>query len=109
MAMRTPRFLSWRRTWRARSMSRMRTPSVISSSSRAAERAGLEQDGLHEGGQIAMGELKGREVDGDRERLRPAGRFPAGRPQHELAERADQPGLLGEGDEGRRRDRAQGR
>ena len=60
-------------------------------------------DGL---GNVAVAELRGRQVDGDDQRLGPFDRVGAGAPQHPFAERDDQAGILGHGDEMSRRDLA---
>jgi hypothetical protein len=50
-------------------------------------------------------ELDRRQVDRDRDVLRPFGRLGAGGPQHPFADLVDQPDFLGERDEHRRADR----
>src|SRR4030095_12893476 len=53
--------------------------------------------------QVALTELRRREVDGDLQRLRPGRRFAAGLPQNPFADRDDQTALLDQRDKDIRR------
>jgi hypothetical protein len=64
--------------------------------------AGLFQRIHHHRQQIADPKLQRRQVDRDANIVRPEGRVHAGAAQHQAAERIDQAGLLGDGDEFRR-------
>ena len=60
-------------------------------------------DGL---GNVAVAELRGRQVDGDDQRLGPFGRVGASAAQDPFAERNDEAGIFGDGNEMSRRDLA---
>ena len=83
----------------AASSSRIRTASVISSSSRLAGEAGFGQRRHHLQRQRAAPELNRRDVDGEADVAGPACGFPAGGVQHPFAELVDQAGVLGQRDE----------
>ena len=80
--------------------------SVISSSSRLGRQAGNLERFRDDGEQVAAAELQRRQVDRHLDRLRPARGVVARLLQHEGAELTDETGLLGDGDELRRRDHA---
>ena len=68
--------------------------------------AGLVQHFGDRLGDVAVAELRRRQIDRDDERLRPVGRVAAGSAQHPFAERNDEAGILGDGNEMGRRDLA---
>ena len=78
---------------------------MISSSSRSGARPAASSASPHHAGHLAADELHRRQVDRHLDMRRQGRRIGAGLPQHPFAERQDQPGLLGDGDELRRRDR----
>src|SRR5215211_2947462 len=100
MAMRTPTVLSRRRIDTAREKSPIRTPSVISSSSRPGTQSRIQQNRMDKARQIAMAKLDGRKVDRDVQRPRPGCRLAAGFTQNPFADRDDEPALFRQRNEG---------
>ena len=97
--MRTPSAFSRRSSARPRSKSSISTPSVISSSSRPGCRPVSSRIECTRLDQIAVHELRRRQVDRDLQRLWPGCRFPAGLAQNPFAHLDDQAALLGERNE----------
>ena len=82
--------------------------SVSSSSSRLGVELGLLEDALDHVDEVGAAELQRRDVDGDGQ-ARPVAAVEAGAAQHPLAELDDEAGVLGDRNELRRRDLADGR
>ena len=79
----------------------IRTPSVISSSSRPGCQAGLQQDRVHQCRQVPITELHRRQIHADLQGRSPGGRLATGLAQRPFADLADHAVLLGKRDKGR--------
>ena len=68
--------------------------------------AGLEQDRKDHGRNVAAPEIDRRQIDRDRQRVRPRRRFPAGFAQHPFVDRSDRAGFFRQRNEQRGRHHA---
>ena len=98
MEMRTPSAFSRRSSASPRSKSSISTPSVIFELKPPRGETGFQQNRMDKAHQIAVHELRRRQIDRDLQRYRPRRSLPAGLAQDPFAHLDDQTAFFREGD-----------